>query len=167
MQWRNTLAKDRAVILRRWYELMIENQKDLAVLMTMEQGKPLAEAMGEVVYSASFIEWFSHEARRIAGETIPQHQLDKRLVVIKQPIGVCVAITPWNFPSAMIHSYPFGRMVDSLVWDTHWTGDSRFDCGKTSGVITKFKIFTSHRVWGNNWKNWLLCYRRAEVVVFP
>ena len=102
VKWRNMLAKDRSVILRRWYELMIENQKDLAVLMTSEQGKPLAEAMGEVVYSASFIEWFSHEARRIAGETIPQHQADKRLVVIKQPIGVCVAITPWNFPSAMI-----------------------------------------------------------------
>ena len=100
--WRNMLAKERADILRRWYSLMIENADDLAILMTLEQGKPLAEAKGEVVYSASFIEWFSHEARRVSGETIPQHQADKRLVVIKQPVGVCVAITPWNFPSAMI-----------------------------------------------------------------
>lgn len=101
-KWRNMLAKERADILRKWYNLMIENADDLAMLMTIEQGKPLAEAKGEVVYSASFIEWFAHEARRVSGETIPQHQADKRLVVIKQPVGVCVAITPWNFPSAMI-----------------------------------------------------------------
>ena len=99
---RRMLAKERADILRKWYELMIPNADDLAALMTMEHGKPLAEARGEVVYSASFIDWFAHEARRVSGETIPQHQGDKRLVVIKQPIGVCVAITPWNFPSAMI-----------------------------------------------------------------
>jgi len=102
VKWRRMLAKERADILRKWYELMIANADDLAALMTMEQGKPLAEARGEVVYSASFIDWFAHEARRVSGETIPQHQGDKRLVVIKQPIGVCVAITPWNFPSAMI-----------------------------------------------------------------
>jgi succinate-semialdehyde dehydrogenase/glutarate-semialdehyde dehydrogenase len=101
-KWRKMLAKERADILRKWYELMIANSDDLAMLMTLEQGKPLAEAKGEVVYSASFIDWFAHEARRVSGETIPQHQADKRLVVIKQPIGVCVAITPWNFPSAMI-----------------------------------------------------------------
>ena len=102
VKWRRMLAKERADILRKWYELVIANADDLAALMTMEQGKPLAEARGEVVYSASFIDWFAHEARRVSGETIPQHQGDKRLVVIKQPIGVCVAITPWNFPSAMI-----------------------------------------------------------------
>ncbi len=100
--WRNTLAKERSDILRRWHGLMIENQEDLARIMTLEQGKPLAEARGEIVYSASFLDWFASEARRVGGETIPQHQPDKRLVVIKQPMGVCVAITPWNFPSAMI-----------------------------------------------------------------
>ncbi len=100
--WRRMLAKERAVILRRWFDLMMENQEDLAVLMTLEQGKPLAESRGEIGYSASFLEWFADEARRISGETIPQHQVDKRIVVIKQPVGVCVAITPWNFPSAMI-----------------------------------------------------------------
>ncbi len=100
--WRKTLANERAVILRRWCDLMLENQDDLAMLMTMEQGKPLAEARGEIGYSASFLEWFAGEGRRISGGTIPQHQADKRLIVIKQPIGVCVAITPWNFPSAMI-----------------------------------------------------------------
>ena len=102
LRWRSLLARERAVILRRWSELMIENQQDLAMIMTLEQGKPLAEAKGEVVYSASFLEWFADEGRRIHGETIPQHQADKRIVVIKQPVGVCVAITPWNFPSAMI-----------------------------------------------------------------
>jgi succinate-semialdehyde dehydrogenase/glutarate-semialdehyde dehydrogenase len=102
IKWRNMLAKDRAVILRRWFELMIENQEDLAQLMTLEQGKPLAESRGEIVYAASFLEWFAEQGKRVAGETIPQHQADKRLVVIKQPVGVCVAITPWNFPSAMI-----------------------------------------------------------------
>ena len=101
-KWRKMLAKERSDILRRWYDLMIENQKDLALMMTLEQGKPLAESMGEIVYSASFLDWFASEARRVSGETIPQHQADKRLVVIKQPVGVCVAITPWNFPSAMI-----------------------------------------------------------------
>ncbi len=100
--WRNALGKERSDILRRWHDLMIENQEDLARIMTLEQGKPLAEARGEVLYSASFLDWFASEARRVSGETIPQHQPDKRIVVLKQPIGVCVAITPWNFPSAMI-----------------------------------------------------------------
>ena len=102
LSWRKTLAKERAVILRRWSDLMLENQDDLALLMTLEQGKPLAESRGEIGYSASFLEWFADQGRRISGGTIPQHQADKRLIVIKQPIGVCVAITPWNFPSAMI-----------------------------------------------------------------
>jgi len=100
--WRGLLAKERANKLRRWFELMIENQDDLAVLMTTEQGKPLAESKGEIAYAASFIEWFAEEGKRIYGDTIPQHQPDKRIVVIKEPIGVCAAITPWNFPSAMI-----------------------------------------------------------------
>jgi len=102
VKWRNMLAKERAVILRRWFELMMENQSDLARLMTLEQGKPLTESMGEIAYAASFFEWFAEEGKRVNGETIPQHQADKRIVVIKQPVGVCVAITPWNFPSAMI-----------------------------------------------------------------
>ncbi|MGF1611962.1 MAG: NAD-dependent succinate-semialdehyde dehydrogenase, partial [Kiloniellales bacterium] len=86
----------------KWFNLMLENQQDLARLMTLEQGKPLAESMGEIVYGASFVEWFAEEAKRVYGDTIPQHQADKRIVVIKQPVGVVAAITPWNFPNAMI-----------------------------------------------------------------
>ncbi len=100
--WRARTAKERAVVLRRWADLMMENQRDLAVLMTSEQGKPLAESMGEVAYAASFFEWFAEEAKRVYGDTIPQHQRDKRIIVIKEPVGVCAAITPWNFPAAMI-----------------------------------------------------------------
>ena len=100
--WRDKTAKERSVILRRWFELMMEHQDDLAVIMTSEQGKSLTEAKGEIAYGASFIEWFAEEGKRTYGETIPQHQADKRIVVIKQPIGVCAAITPWNFPTAMI-----------------------------------------------------------------
>ena len=100
--WRALTAKERSAILRRWFELMMEHQDDLARLMTLEQGKPLAEAKGEISYAASFIEWFAEEGKRIYGDTIPGHQADKRLLVIKQPIGVTAAITPWNFPSAMI-----------------------------------------------------------------
>jgi len=100
--WRAKLAKERANILRKWFELMIANTDDLALIMTTEQGKPLAEAKGEIVYAASFIEWFAEEAKRVYGDVIPQHQADKRLVVIKQPVGVCGLITPWNFPAAMI-----------------------------------------------------------------
>jgi len=100
--WRAKLAKERANILRKWFELMIANTDDLALIMTTEQGKPLAEAKGEIAYAASFIEWFAEEAKRVYGDVIPQHQPDKRLVVIKQPVGVCGLITPWNFPAAMI-----------------------------------------------------------------
>ena len=100
--WRAKTAKERSAVLRRWYELMLENQEDLARIMTTEQGKPLAEAMGEVVYAASFLEWFAEEAKRVYGDVIPGHQADKRIVVLKQPIGVVAAITPWNFPAAMI-----------------------------------------------------------------
>ncbi|MBL0844592.1 aldehyde dehydrogenase family protein, partial [Pseudomonas mediterranea] len=100
--WRALTAKERAGKLRRWFELMIEHQDDLARLMTIEQGKPLTEAKGEIVYAASFLEWFAEEAKRVYGDVIPGHQPDKRLIVIKQPIGVTAAITPWNFPAAMI-----------------------------------------------------------------
>jgi len=100
--WRAKTAKDRAAILRRWHDLMMENQDDLARLMTAEQGKPLAESLGEIVYAASFIEWFAEEGKRIYGDIIPTHAPGKRIVVTKEPIGVCVAITPWNFPAAMI-----------------------------------------------------------------
>ena len=100
--WRSRIASERSAILRRWFELMLANQEDLAVLMTAEQGKPLAESHGEIAYAASFIEWFAEEGRRVYGDTIPQHQPDKRIVVTKEPIGVCAAITPWNFPAAMI-----------------------------------------------------------------
>lgn len=100
--WRAKTAKERAAILRRWFELMMANQDDLARLMTSEQGKPLAESKGEVAYAASFLEWFGEEAKRVYGDTIPGHQPDKRIVVIKEPIGVVACITPWNFPLAMI-----------------------------------------------------------------
>ncbi|ABK49316.1 succinate semialdehyde dehydrogenase [Shewanella sp. ANA-3] len=100
--WRALTAKERGVKLRRWFELLNENSDDLALMMTSEQGKPLAEAKGEVTYAASFIEWFAEEAKRVYGDTIPGHQGDKRIMVIKQPVGVTAAITPWNFPAAMI-----------------------------------------------------------------
>lgn len=100
--WAGKTAKERSIILRKWNDLLLENTDDLAKLMTMEMGKPLAEAKGEVAYAASFIEWFAEEGKRIYGDTIPEHQSDKRIIVIKQPIGVTVAITPWNFPIAMI-----------------------------------------------------------------
>eukprot|EP01030_Chromulinospumella_sphaerica_P013234 gene13234-biopygen11533 len=100
--WRKKTAKERATILRRWNDLILANAEDLAQLMTAEQGKPLAEARGEVAYGASFIEWFAEEAKRIAGETLASPWPDRRLLVTKEPIGVCAAITPWNFPIAMI-----------------------------------------------------------------
>jgi len=100
--WRAKTGKERAAILRKWYELMMANQDDLGMLLTAEQGKPLAEAKGEIAYGASFIEWFAEEAKRVYGDTIPGHQPDKRIVVLKEPVGVCAAITPWNFPNAMI-----------------------------------------------------------------
>jgi succinate-semialdehyde dehydrogenase/glutarate-semialdehyde dehydrogenase len=100
--WREQTAKERGAILRRWFELVMANQEDLAKLMTAEQGKPLAEAKGEVAYGASFIEWFAEEGKRVYGDTIPQPRRDQRLLVTKEPIGVCAAITPWNFPIAMI-----------------------------------------------------------------
>jgi len=100
--WGRRTAKERALVLRRWYELMLANQDDLALIMTAEQGKPLAEARGEILYAASFIEWFAEEAKRLYGDIIPGHQPDKRLLVIRQPVGVVAAITPWNFPAAML-----------------------------------------------------------------
>ncbi|WP_265500225.1 NAD-dependent succinate-semialdehyde dehydrogenase [Paracoccus beibuensis] len=100
--WAARPAKERAQVMRKWYDLMMQNQDDLGIIMTAEQGKPLAEAKGEVAYGASFIEWFGEEAKRVYGETIPGHAADKRLTVIRQPIGVVGSITPWNFPNAMI-----------------------------------------------------------------
>ena len=100
--WKNKTAKERSIILRKWYDLLMANQDDLGRLMTAEQGKPLAEAKGEVAYGASFVEWFAEEAKRVNGETLPQFDNNRRLMVLKQPIGVCAAITPWNFPSAML-----------------------------------------------------------------
>ncbi len=100
--WAARTAKDRASVLRHWFDLMMANQDDLAVLMTAEQGKPLAESKGEIAYAASFIEWFAEEGKRLYGDIIPGHQADKRILVLRQPVGVVAAITPWNFPSAMI-----------------------------------------------------------------
>jgi succinate-semialdehyde dehydrogenase/glutarate-semialdehyde dehydrogenase len=100
--WRARTAKERAIIMRRWFELMMEHQDDLATIMTAEQGKPLAESKVEIAYAASFIEWFAEEAKRVYGDIIPGHQTDKRIMVLRQPVGVVAAITPWNFPAAMI-----------------------------------------------------------------
>jgi succinate-semialdehyde dehydrogenase/glutarate-semialdehyde dehydrogenase len=100
--WRSKTAKERSIILRKWYDLLMANQEDLGRIMTAEQGKPFPEAKGEVGYGASFVEWFAEEAKRVNGETLPQFDNNRRLMVIKQPIGVCAAITPWNFPLAMI-----------------------------------------------------------------
>jgi len=100
--WRRRTAKERAAILRRWNDLMLANADDLAAIMTAEQGKPLAEAKGEIGYAASFIEWFAEEGKRVQGDTLASPAADKRIVVLKEPIGVCAAITPWNFPAAMI-----------------------------------------------------------------
>jgi len=100
--WRTKTAKERSIILRKWYDLLMAHQEDLGRIMTAEQGKPFAEAKGEVAYGASFVEWFAEEAKRVNGETLPQFDNNRRLMVIRQPIGVCAAITPWNFPLAMI-----------------------------------------------------------------
>ncbi|WP_339135556.1 MAG: NAD-dependent succinate-semialdehyde dehydrogenase [Candidatus Electrothrix sp. GW3-4] len=100
--WRSKTAHERSRLIRRWYNLIIEHQEDLAIIMTAEQGKPLTESRGEILYAASFVEWFAEEAKRVYGDTIPMAQPGKRIIVLKQPVGVCAAITPWNFPSAMI-----------------------------------------------------------------
>ncbi len=100
--WAARTAKDRSIVLRRWFDLILQHQEDLATLMTAEQGKPLAESKGEIAYAASFIEWFAEEGKRLYGDIIPGHQADKRILVLRQPVGVVAAITPWNFPSAMI-----------------------------------------------------------------
>ena len=100
--WRNKTAKERSIILRKWYDLIMANQDDLGRIMTAEEGKPLPEAKGEIAYGASFVEWFAEEAKRINGETLPQFDNNRRLLLLRQPIGVCAAITPWNFPMAMI-----------------------------------------------------------------
>jgi succinate-semialdehyde dehydrogenase/glutarate-semialdehyde dehydrogenase len=100
--WRARTAQERSIILRRWHESILANREDLALLMTLEQGKPLAESRGEITYAASFIEWFAEEGKRIYGTTIPSPSADRRIVVIREPVGVCAAITPWNFPAAMI-----------------------------------------------------------------
>jgi len=100
--WRALLAKERAAILKRWFDLMHQHADDLALLMTTEQGKPLAEAKGEVAYAASFVEWFAEEGKRIYGDTVPPYMQGRRVMVLKEPVGVCAAITPWNFPAAMI-----------------------------------------------------------------
>lgn len=100
--WRELVAKERGACLRRWHELLVEHQDDLAYLITREQGKPLAEARGEVLYAASYMDWFAEEARRVYGDVIPSGSPDKRIAVVKQPVGVCAAITPWNFPIAML-----------------------------------------------------------------
>ncbi|MDO8360131.1 MAG: NAD-dependent succinate-semialdehyde dehydrogenase, partial [Devosia sp.] len=102
VEWAARTAKERSNLLRRWYELMMANQDDLGRILTLEQGKPYLEARGEIAYGASFIEWFAEEARRVYGDIVPGHQRDKRILVLKQPIGVVGAITPWNFPNAMI-----------------------------------------------------------------
>ena len=101
-KWKSTSAKERSIILRKWFDLIISNKEELAQIMTIEQGKPINESRGEIVYGASFIEWFAEEAKRVYGDTIPDPLTDRRIVVLKQPVGVVASITPWNFPNAMI-----------------------------------------------------------------
>jgi succinate-semialdehyde dehydrogenase/glutarate-semialdehyde dehydrogenase len=100
--WRARTAKERSSVLRKWFELMLANSDDLALILTTEQGKPLAESKGEIAIGAAYIEWFSEEAKRVYGDVIPTIANDRRLVVVKEPVGVCAAITPWNFPASMI-----------------------------------------------------------------
>ena len=102
VQWRGLTAKERSAALMKWYDLMMAHQEDLATILTSEQGKPLAEAKGEIAYAASFVQWFAEEAKRVYGDTIPSASSDQRILVIRQPVGVCAAVTPWNFPAAMI-----------------------------------------------------------------
>ena len=118
-EWANRTGKERANILRRWFDLMMENSEDLAKILTAEQGKPLAEANGEIAYGASFIEFFAEEAKRVYGELIPGHQKDKRIMVLKQPIGVAASITPWNFPNAMI-TRKAGPALDTRCPPAEW-----------------------------------------------
>ena len=101
-EWRSKTAKERAIVLRRWFDLMVQHKDDLAAIMTAEQGKPLAESAGEVMYGASFIEWFAEEGKRVYGDVIPPHLPDRRILTIKQGVGVVAMVTPWNFPNAMI-----------------------------------------------------------------
>jgi len=101
-EWAAWTGKERAAVLRKWHDLMVAHADDLGAILTAEMGKPLAEAKGEILYGASFVEWFGEEAKRVYGDVIPGHQRDKRIVVLKQPVGVVAAITPWNFPNAMI-----------------------------------------------------------------
>src|SRR6202140_3703385 len=114
--WRAKTAKERAQILRRWFDLMMANQEDLATLMTAEQGKPLAESKGEIAYAAAFIEWFGEEGKRVYGDTIPSHGADKRIVVIKEPIGVTAAITPWNFRAGRITRNCGPALAGACTW---------------------------------------------------
>ena len=101
-EWKAKSAKERSIILRKWFDLINQNHEELAQIMTIEQGKPIKESRGEITYGASFIEWFAEEAKRVYGDTIPDPMTDRRIVVLKQPVGVVAAITPWNFPNAMI-----------------------------------------------------------------
>jgi len=126
--WRSKSAKERALILRRWFDLMLANADDLALIMTSEQGKPLAESKGEVTYAASYLEWFAEEGKRAYGDTIPRASGETRIVVIKEPIGVCAAITPWNFPAAMIT-----RKVGAAL------GAGCPNCGQTGNPDTVFR----------------------------
>ena len=114
--WAKKTAKERAQVLRRMYELMLQHQDDLARLLTAEQGKPLAEARGEIAYAASFLEWFGEEAKRMYGDVIPGHAADKRIMVLRQPIGVVAMITPWNFPSAMLARKVGPALAAGCTW---------------------------------------------------
>ena len=143
-EWKKLTGKERGAVLRKWHDLMLENADDLGQILTAEMGKPFAEGKGEVVYGASFLEWFAEEAKRVYGDTIPGHQRDKRIVVIKQPVGVVGSITPWNFPNAMIA--PIARheprqtrvrlhvtqhIIDRIAERIGWSRFSSMICGGT------------------------------------
>ncbi len=159
--WAAKTAKERAIILRRWFDLMIANQDDLATLMTAEQGKPLAESKGEIVYAASFLEWFAEEAKRVYGDVIPGHQADKRILVLRQPVGVVAAITPWNFPSAMITPQSragVGRGVGTFVCkpaiQTPYSALAMAELSARAGVPPGvFNVVTGAGAGGHRWRN--------------
>ncbi len=119
--WKAKTHAERAALLEAWYRLMVENEQDLAMILTIEQGKPLAEALGEIRYGASFVKWFAEEARRIGGTTIPSPTPDRRIIVLKEAVGVCAVITPWNFPNAMITR----KVAPALAATAQWWSSRR------------------------------------------
>lgn len=155
--WRGLSAQARALILRRWFNPMLEHQEDLATLMTLEQGKPLAEARGEIAYAASFLDWFAEEGRRVYGDVIPAPRPDQRILTFKEPVGVCAAITPWNFPAAMITRKAGAAlaagctMVVKPAPQTPFSARAHGSIGGT-GRLTRWGAEYCHRPGSGDWR---------------